>query len=742
MSDEKVLTKEIAEQFVADEDSVEMEEFTAIEDDAAVILATHEGSPSRGSYLYLSGLTELSDAAAESLCKYEGFLSLSGLESLSDAVAESLSKYEGDLWLSGLTSLSDAAAESLCKYEGDLDLVSLEKLSDAAAGSLSKHKGNLTLGLTEFSESMANRMSQFNGTSLRLGNLRTFPPSLIDIFLSCPCPVVRLGPVNDIRHNLGNTTKEKLSTQSAICVVNDLLACGNLIALKWYLNGIEFTFAMWQRLFENDFKDTVNRLFKEQYEVLLNDGVETDDSTFFECGDGDEFCTNYEYDPAHPLLQILRISKMTTNQWDEYLIRFDEHKLKQAFGHLLEPNEIYLYFREENIPACREPVREDNEAISRFRELQSFVTEHSGGNSLSSHSSIPYHDMAGDAWFAGYLIPLSLFVDRLETHLPSWSEFLGFDPVTKITELTPSQARELMACEWPNDLDLAGITTLEADVASELANTKYNLYLCSLTTISTDTAAALAKSKCTYIFLWGLDNIDTDTANALSAYEGFIVVGADTAAVSDFANAGCNLFCINLIEDEADAHKFIKTTGKLLFFSCETPILEVLVGHAGTSLQIGNTEITEEQARILLNYKGELHLSSVNQLSDDVAAIIADFGLHLSFDVLETVSDSAIGYLAGHPSSLYLGANFPLTKARANILCEHQHELAFGHSSIPEEILVILAGHRGTELLLSELTDLSDTAAQHLTKHSKLTLTLDNLPASAAKILRDAGHGE
>ena len=35
MSDEKVLTKELAEQFVADEDSVDLSEFTAIEDDAA-----------------------------------------------------------------------------------------------------------------------------------------------------------------------------------------------------------------------------------------------------------------------------------------------------------------------------------------------------------------------------------------------------------------------------------------------------------------------------------------------------------------------------------------------------------------------------------------------------------------------------------------------------------------------------------------------------------------------------------
>ena len=34
MSDEKVLTKEIAEQFLADEDSVDLSEFTTIEDAA------------------------------------------------------------------------------------------------------------------------------------------------------------------------------------------------------------------------------------------------------------------------------------------------------------------------------------------------------------------------------------------------------------------------------------------------------------------------------------------------------------------------------------------------------------------------------------------------------------------------------------------------------------------------------------------------------------------------------------
>ena len=46
------------------------------------------------------------------------------------------------------------------------------------------------------------------------------------------------------------------------------------------------------------------------------------------------------------------------------------------------------------------------------------------------------------------------------------------------------------------------------------------------------------------------------------------------------------------------------------------------------------------------------------------------------------------------------------------------------------------------DLRLLGLKDISDTAAQHLAKHADFSVDLDNLPASAAQILRDAGHGE
>ena len=56
-----------------------------------------------------------------------------------------------------------------------------------------------------------------------------------------------------------------------------------------------------------------------------------------------------------------------------------------------------------------------------------------------------------------------------------------------------------------------------------------------------------------------------------------------------------------------------------------------------------------------------------------------------------------------------------------------------------------LSKHEGG-LSLSGLTSLSDTGAQSLAKKEPkfemYQIYLDNLPASAAQILRDAGHGE
>jgi len=96
MSNERVLTKDIAEQFLEGYVSVDLDEFTMIEAAAAECLSTHEED------LDLNGLTTLSDAAAESFNMNIGQRSIGfdGLTSLSDQAAECLSLIEECLGLS------------------------------------------------------------------------------------------------------------------------------------------------------------------------------------------------------------------------------------------------------------------------------------------------------------------------------------------------------------------------------------------------------------------------------------------------------------------------------------------------------------------------------------------------------------------------------------------------------------------------------------------------------------------
>ena len=63
MVSDSILTKEIAEQFVADKYSVHLDQYNVIEDAAAESLSKHQGD------LNLDGLTGLSVAAAESVAE-------------------------------------------------------------------------------------------------------------------------------------------------------------------------------------------------------------------------------------------------------------------------------------------------------------------------------------------------------------------------------------------------------------------------------------------------------------------------------------------------------------------------------------------------------------------------------------------------------------------------------------------------------------------------------------------------
>lgn len=165
----KILTKDIAEQFLKNSDAVALSEFTTIEDYAACVLARHKGE------IWLNGLKSLSDAAARLLSEHKGFLSLNGLEFLSDESARALAYHGGEISdLSALEGLNDAAAKfiaaepatarKLLAQHGRLDLKGLTSLSDAAAAALASQKGFLSLsGLKSLSDSSAEALSRHEG---------------------------------------------------------------------------------------------------------------------------------------------------------------------------------------------------------------------------------------------------------------------------------------------------------------------------------------------------------------------------------------------------------------------------------------------------------------------------------------------------------------------------------------------------------------------------------------------------
>ncbi len=81
---ERTLTQSIAEQYLTDNDAINLCDYALIEDDAA-----------------------------ECICKHSDVLKLNGLRCPSEESAKSLGKYEGSFYQNKLPNLSDPAASSL-----------------------------------------------------------------------------------------------------------------------------------------------------------------------------------------------------------------------------------------------------------------------------------------------------------------------------------------------------------------------------------------------------------------------------------------------------------------------------------------------------------------------------------------------------------------------------------------------------------------------------------------------------
>lgn len=231
MSGEKVLTKEIAEQFLEDQKSVDLTEFTAIEDDAAGLLGTY---PNTDGWIDLNRVSNLSLTALQGLAKYSGMLTLNAsgisgdliseltktasahtlmlcfINDLTPDMAEGFGSYTGDLLLTGVGAISDQAAEGLAGQEGLRYLYGVSCLSPKHCNILSGHKG-YCLGfphLVSLSANCAQYLSRFKGTldlpaitwlsvaaaqalstksgdDINLGGLRLLTPEVREVFEQC-----------------------------------------------------------------------------------------------------------------------------------------------------------------------------------------------------------------------------------------------------------------------------------------------------------------------------------------------------------------------------------------------------------------------------------------------------------------------------------------------------------------------------------------------------------------------------
>ena len=113
MSKEKVLTKEIAEQFMKEEDSVDLSLYSEFEDSAIEALSNYDGQLSL-------------DALVKEVKEWEYLGSSNyGVRESGEALARLLSKHKGDLEFDMLLDLSEEAAKELAIHIGNLSFSSL-----------------------------------------------------------------------------------------------------------------------------------------------------------------------------------------------------------------------------------------------------------------------------------------------------------------------------------------------------------------------------------------------------------------------------------------------------------------------------------------------------------------------------------------------------------------------------------------------------------------------------------------
>ena len=290
--------------------------------------------------------------------------------------------------------------------------------------------------------------------------------------------------------------------------------------------------------------------------------------------------------------------------------------------------------------------------------------------------------------------------------------------------LTPEIARALCPPgnreKFKNHVQFnSGLTELPADVAAAIMAGRSHPSLNSLESIS-DEAAATWAGPFANIRLFGLKTLTPAAGASLAKGGGIFDIRNFGPEVSDETAAAIAK------QMAAGPHRMIDFNGlkKLTYPPLAVALLSRYHGGPHSSLN-GVAEITDDVARVLADYKGNLNglpgLTSLNSVP--LAAKYASQPGDLKFAKLTTVPDDVAKALASHKGKLDLSGVQSLSAEAAKAFATHEGELKLdGLKEISDEAAKALSQAVGS-VSMGSLATASPAATTSLKTNAKITLS-------------------
>jgi hypothetical protein len=800
MSDEKVLTKEIAEQFLADEDSVDLSEFTAIEDEAAEVLKTWRTFVTTEA-LCLDGLTAISPAAATAIATLPlKALYLRGLKELPYDVAIGLSTFPRGLILSGLNSITDPVCSLFAerfkqhRYSASLYVCGIKELGTSVGhldlcDAIVANRSNTGLKLNHLkilTPECANRLVNYkNGNVLELNaisfltldlasslfesdliinlnGLTELPEDVVDCFCSSRC--FGLESVNLL--SLSDHSRELLSR----------IRLKKRINIRWTDLPGTLTAPMVNNPLCSDFHG-VNTISLEAAEMLAKQ--------------------------KYRRLQLPDVRQLESHTAEKlFYMPWEEVKLGLSTLEVSVAKCIHTC-SSVSLPDLTEVIDEVATHLCSVPESLNLESLNYISDSAAAELAEfdgPYLKLdcfSGPEWSEGKLLLLKRVVNTNQdselmlTSIDDCPDFVakcfeghaGRLYLNGVCNLTDSSAQilSLHAGDYLELQSLLALNNSEGNIllAKRLARNNGPIDLYALRTIGIGPARALAKAGKQTIITLGLEEMTVELAAELAKCKGELKFRqireldaacafalSQSSGTLDFpslcsldgskghielakklARQGMDVKLPGLVKADSKAISALSKTEEDVSLPRVRHLDEKAVKALATSksdiIELGSWQyrLDGKWNSLLLARLTDGDLSQVTFLTDEAAENLRKYkGDELQLDGLTSLSDAAAESLSKYKGdSLDLGGLTSLSDAAAESLSKYKGDSLdlLSLISLSDAAAENLRKYKGDELQLKGLTSLSDSAAASLSECiGDLNIDLDDLPDSAAAILR------